>query len=98
MLNILISSTRQWNPGDEFICKGVKRIMSQVTGTSHNWLLWNRNPDLFLKRWEDARLRTDFLTNSQREPMLDVTDLVVFAGTPEWTGPAVSRVYRELLR
>jgi hypothetical protein len=69
-----------------------------VVGTGHNWLLWNRNPDLFINRWQDPRLRADFLTNSLREPVLDLVDLVVLAGTPEWTGPSVSRIYRELLR
>lgn len=96
-LNILVSSTRQWNPGDEFIRKGVKRLLTSIIGPDHNWLLWNRNPDLFYNRWNDGRMRTDFLTNSLRDPALDVMDLVVFAGTPEWTGMPVERIYRALL-
>lgn len=96
-LNILVSSTRQWNPGDEFIRKGVKRLLGSIISHDHNWLLWNRNPDLFYNRWSDSRIRTDFLTNSLRDPALDVVDLVVFAGTPEWTGSPVDRLYRALL-
>lgn len=96
-MNILVSSTRQWNPGDEFIRKGVERLVQSILGPDHNWLLWNRNPDLFMNRWTDARMRTDFLTNSLREPPLDLVDLVIFAGTPEWLGPPVERIYRGLL-
>jgi hypothetical protein len=33
-----------------------------------------------------------------KDPCLDLVDLVVLAGTPEWTGAPVERVYRELLR
>lgn len=96
-MNILVSSTRQWNPGDEFIRKGVERLLGYCLGPRHNWLLWNRNPDLFVDAWNDGRMRTDFLTNSLRDPALDVVDLVVFAGTPEWFGQPVERIYRSLL-
>lgn len=96
-MNILVSSTRQWNPGDEFIRKGVERLLKGIIGPRHNWLLWNRNPDLFIDRWSDCRMRTDFLTNSLRDPALDVIDLVVFAGTPEWLGHPVEQIYRKLL-
>jgi len=96
-MNILVSSTRQWNPGDEFIRKGVERLLHGIIGPGHNWLLWNRNPDLFMNRWQDGRMRTDFLTNSVHDPALDVVDLVVFAGTPEWLGQPVEQIYRKLL-
>jgi hypothetical protein len=96
-MNILTSSTRQWNPGDEFIRKGVEYLLKSILGPDHNWLLWNRNPDLFVNRWADGRMRTDFLTNSMRDPALDVVDLVVFAGTPEWFGQPVERIYCSLL-
>ncbi|MGL5096371.1 MAG: hypothetical protein ACRDD1_12330, partial [Planctomycetia bacterium] len=96
-LNVLVSSTRQWNPGDEFILKGIRRLLARHLGLDHNWLLWNRNPDLFVDRWNDARMRTDFLTNSLRDPALDAVDLVVFAGTPEWLGRPVERIFRCLL-
>ncbi|MBB3258028.1 hypothetical protein F4827_002894 [Paraburkholderia bannensis] len=96
-MNILVSSTRQWNPGDEFIRKGVERLLRSILGSRHNWLLWNRNPDLFIDRWTDCRMRTDFLTNSLRDPGLDIVDLVVFAGTPEWLGQPVEQIYRRLL-
>jgi hypothetical protein len=96
--NILISSTRQWNPGDEFILLGARRLLEATVGTGPNYLLWNRNPDLFVDRWKDPQLRPGFLTNSSMEPSLDLVDLVVLAGTPEWFGRPVERIFRELLR
>ena len=97
-LNILISSSRQWNPGDEFIMLGVRRLLRSLLGQDLNYLLWNRNPDLFVDRWHDALFRPGFLTNSAVEPSLDVIDLVVLAGTPEWHGRPVERIFQELLR
>jgi hypothetical protein len=96
--NILISSSRQWNPGDEFILMGVRRLLASVLGEHARFILWNRNPDLFLDGWREPVFRPSFLTNSAVEPALDVMDLVVLAGTPEWFGPPLERVYRELLR
>jgi hypothetical protein len=93
-MNILVSSTRQWNPGDEFIRKGVERMLHTILRPNYNWLLWNRNPDLFMSKWTDCRMRTDFVTNSMRAPALDVVDLIVFAGTPEWFGQPVEQIYR----
>ena len=40
---IIYSATRQWNPGDEFILFGVRRIFDTVVG-KHNVVMYNRNP------------------------------------------------------
>lgn len=45
MKNILYSTTRQWNPGDEFILFGVINIFDAVIG-KHNALIYNRNPEI----------------------------------------------------
>ena len=45
MKNIIFSSTRQWNPGDEFILDGVRRLFGMV-GLSYNPVLYNRHPDI----------------------------------------------------
>ena len=44
--NILISTTRQWNPGDEFIMMGILNIMSNIIGENFNPIIYNRNPDI----------------------------------------------------
>ncbi len=45
MKNIVFSSTRQWNPGDEFILLGVRRVLAEI-GVAHNAILYNRHPGL----------------------------------------------------
>ena len=97
-LNILISSTTQWNPGDEFIRFGVKNLLQSYIGVDNNWLLWNRNPDLFVDAWIKPKISPLMLANSLKSPSLDIVDMVVIAGTPEWRGPSLEPVYRDLLR
>lgn len=41
----LFSATRQWNPGDEFILSGSRRIVEEAIGTVQP-LLYDRNPDV----------------------------------------------------
>lgn len=96
-MNILISATQQWNPGDEFIRMGVQNLLRSVIPGEHNYILWNRNPDLFVKWPSDCRLQNDTLSNSFSEPNLDVIDLVVLAGSPEWIGPPLEKIYQALL-
>lgn len=43
--NILISATRQWNPGDEFIMFGVENVLKQILG-NFNPILFNRSPEV----------------------------------------------------
>jgi polysaccharide pyruvyl transferase WcaK-like protein len=43
--NIVFSTTRQWNPGDEIILFGVQNILS-ACDIAYNPLIFNRNPDV----------------------------------------------------
>lgn len=43
--NILLSTTRQWNPGDEFILFGVLNLLKDYVG-DFNPIIFNRNPDI----------------------------------------------------
>jgi polysaccharide pyruvyl transferase WcaK-like protein len=43
--NILFSTTRQWNPGDEFILFGIRRLFAAI-GLQHNPVIFNRNPEV----------------------------------------------------
>lgn len=45
MLNIAYKTTRQWNPGDEFILRGCRNLFEKVFG-KHNPLIYNCNPDV----------------------------------------------------
>ena len=42
--NVVFSSTRQWNPGDEFIQFGCQNLMSNLI--NFNSILFNRNPQI----------------------------------------------------
>lgn len=45
--NILFSTTRQFNIGDEFILFGVLNVFSQIMGNcNYNPIIFNRNPDI----------------------------------------------------
>jgi Polysaccharide pyruvyl transferase len=87
-LNLLYSTTRQWNVGDEFICAGVKNLIKLVRAKS-NFVIYNRNPLITPRRW------TDFLPwirknrphdNSWHFQHKGIIDAVIFAGSPEWRG------------
>lgn len=45
MKNILFSTTRQWNPGDEFILFGIRRLF-EALGLRYNPVIFNRNPEI----------------------------------------------------
>lgn len=87
--NLVISTTRQWNVGDEFICRGVEVLLKQA-GFEFNPILFNRNPLVFPRPWTDrmgiveSSRRPD--ENSLMRPLTGILDGIVFAGTPEWRG------------
>lgn len=95
--NILVSSTRQWNPGDEFIWFGVRRLFEASFKPPFNYLLWNRNPDVFIDGWANAQIKPRLYSNCLVKPAIDLIDRVVLAGSPEWLGPPLIDVYRSLL-
>lgn len=95
--NILVSSTRQWNPGDEFIWFGVRRLFEASFKRKMNYLLWNRNPDVFVEGWANPQIKPKLYTNCLNSPVIDLIDRVVLAGSPEWLGRPLEDVYRSLL-
>ena len=96
--NVLYSTTRQWNPGDEFILMGVINILNEVIGP-HNAIIYNRNPDVRLPRILKfkASFHLDFYDNSLK-PDTDCSfiDLAVFAGTPEWCNELCYNLYKHI--
>lgn len=113
MRNILFSTTRQWNVGDEFILFGAIRIMKAVFPEGINPIIYNRHPDLRtdirpeksmrdiklffadeLSMIAEASFRLCFRDNSIK-PSTDAQfiDLVVFAGTPEWSNQRCFDLY-----
>lgn len=87
-MNLLYSTTRQWNVGDEFICSGVKNLVNALIPESA-CIIYNRNPLTTPQRWTDRlpwvrKHRPN--DNSWHFQYEGVIDAVIFAGSPEWRG------------
>lgn len=106
-MNIVFSTTRQWNPGDEFILMGCINLLKQHI-EDFNPIIYNRNPQIRRARKYDIIKSIDniagkdfvekFLDNSVKErPPLDYADMVVFAGSPEWRGRRMTKLYSSIL-
>lgn len=60
MINIVFSTTRQFNPGDEFILYGIINLLQDVMEKKgFNPIIFNRNPDIN-QRWNSIFTRTSF--------------------------------------
>ena len=122
--NILFSTTRQWNPGDEFILMGCINLLKSLN-IKFNPIIYNRNPDIrktkdtldiqlefFLKNQKInlfESLINKFLKTKKSEVIEDncvywdnsfkdyfednFIDLAIFAGSPEWIGPRIFKMY-----
>ncbi|GAA4494213.1 polysaccharide pyruvyl transferase family protein [Pseudaeromonas paramecii] len=105
-MNIVFSTTRQWNPGDEFILMGSMNLLRHAVG-EFNPIIYNRNPQIRRARRHDWIKRIDnllgkdflekFLDNSVKDRLpMDYADMVVFAGSPEWRGLRMTKLYRSI--
>ncbi len=93
-MNILVSSTRQWNPGDEFIFFGVQNLLKESFREHRiNWVLYDRNPDLFVDGFSHPVHRERLWGNSFHHGNPQCFDLGVIAGTPEWMGLPLKGFY-----
>lgn len=105
--NYLFSTTRQWNPGDEFILMGVLNVISSIN-EAFNPVIYNRNPEVEhrrsnsifnfqvdLGRLRFKRLKSGQYDNSFKDKLMPEAfiDLVIFAGTPEWASSRLKSLY-----
>jgi polysaccharide pyruvyl transferase WcaK-like protein len=102
-MNIIFSTTRQWNPGDEIILFGCINAL-QRAGLTFNPVIYNRNPQIrdkskLNKLFKQLGLNKEpFRDNSLKDDTdLSFADMVVFAGTPEWRGRRLASLYRGIL-
>lgn len=94
-MNILVSSTRQWNPGDEFIFFGVQNLLKEaLKGHRINWILYDRNPDLFVDGFNNPVHKDRIWGNSFHHEDPKCLDLALIAGTPEWMGLSLKGFYK----
>ena len=96
-MNILVSSTRQWNPGDEFILIGVRNLMEEIFKEQWiNWILYDRNPDLFVDVLSQPIHKEKIWGNSFHHDDSQCLDMALIAGTPEWMSLPMQRFYKAL--
>jgi len=79
-VQVLASTTRQWNPGDEFILWGTKKLMGLDFVS-----VYDRNPDIIAK--------SRVLSNSWKGEDLSIFDYILIAGSPEWGGKNLQTLY-----
>lgn len=111
MLNVLFSTTRQWNPGDEFILHGLLRLFREIR-SDFNPIIFNRSPEikhpegrefnfqLKLSSFRVKFLRSGFYDNSFKKELYNdrFIDLIVFAGTPEWASARMKVLYEYIIK
>ncbi len=93
-LNIVCATTRQWNPGDEWIAAGIRRLLrAALAGREANWILYDRSPGGFTTPWVSPERTQGRLGNAYSAEALLQADLVIAAGTPEWHGPHMRSLF-----
>lgn len=93
MKNLLISTTSNWNIGDEVIRRGVQNLFKASGHSNINFIPYNRNPDLFDNYPKNRKMRKNLVGNYFNE-VPEWIDGVVLAGSPEWTGEPLEPIYR----
>lgn len=85
MKNILFSTTRQFNPGDEFILFGITNLLDKLA-LKYNKLMYNRHP-MITPLTTFRRLAFRKMHHSDNSFFLDtehLVDYIIIAGSPEW--------------
>lgn len=72
-MNIVYSTTKQWNPGDELILDGVRSLIPE----EHTFIMFNRHPFINFRSRNGDNSFYYGMGN-------DTIDYVVFAGSPEY--------------
>lgn len=95
-MNILISTTTNWNCGDTFIYWGVKNILRKLL-PNPNWINYDRNPNN-MRNWpHDQNMRSGLHGNFMNNPIdWKKVDMVVFAGSPEFLHHPLKPIYEGL--
>lgn len=105
MLNVLFSTTRQWNPGDEFILAGTINLIKRNIDADINPVIYNRNPQIRpggIQRTLNSIFEKitngyipNFLDNSMKKELnASFIDLAVVSGSPEWYGRRLTDFYK----
>jgi hypothetical protein len=93
-VNLIISGTNFWNPGDDFVREGVIRVLRQVFGSRPlNFLFYNFNPDFYPH--DELFAGSNIISRGDLEQYRDTVDAVVVVGVS--AGLEVKPLYRWIL-
>lgn len=96
-MNILISTTTNWNVGDDFIRMGVQHLLDEVYPDA-NYIHYDRNPNNFISFPDNQTPKKYQLGNIMTGTIdWDSIDLVVLAGSPEFLHEPLQPIYEGLL-
>ncbi len=96
-MNILISTTTNWNPGDDFIRFGVKNILKHIYPNA-NYIHYDRNPNNMIDWPHNQNMKYGLHGNFMNNPIMwEIIDLVVLAGSPEFLHHPLAPIYEGLV-
>lgn len=96
-MNILISTTTNWNEGDDIIRFGVQNILKKIFHNTPNYIHYDRNPNNMIDYPHNQNMKEGLLGNFMNNPIdWGVIDLVVLAGSPEWLHHPLTPIYEGL--
>lgn len=98
--NVLFSSTRQWNPGDEYIFFGCRNLFEEFFPNKKiNWVLYDRNPDLFVSVYDPTHKDLIYSNVFCNQTITgSVFDMALVAGSPEWFGKPLEKFYNVVVK
>ena len=97
-MNILISTTTNWNSGDDFIRIGVKNILKHIFPFTPNYIHYDRNPNNMVKWPDDQNMKFNLHGTFMNSPIdWKKIDLVVLAGSPEFLHHPLAPIYEGLV-
>ena len=96
-MNILISTTTNWNVGDDFIRMGVQHLLDEVYPDA-NYIHYDRNPNNFVSFPDNQKPKKYQLGNIMTGTIdWSSIDLVVLAGSPEFLHEPLHPIYSGLV-
>lgn len=96
-MNILISTTTNWNPGDDFIRIGVKNILKHIYPDA-NYIHYDRNPNNMIDWPRNQNMKYGLHGNFMNNPInWEIIDLVVLSGSPEFLHHPLAPIYEGLV-
>jgi len=97
-MNILISTTTNWNVGDNFIAFGVKNILKHIFPEQPNYIHYDRNPNNMIDYPHNQRMKKGLRGTFMNNPIdWNLIDIVILAGTPEWLHHPLEPIYEGLV-